>query len=277
MIKIFHEYKMPSLLVYIIIFIVCISSALSSVMASRKKASGKKSSGKKAPVKGSAAGTRQPKGGIVNKSTKWHKHIEHDCSEPGMGTGPGAKPCHKLYGKSVNLLQEHPIDCGNNAIRGFRLKGHPSDKSKFRYDYECHKGINAKPSGNKKTRNFQWMGNAHVLSLHDHNVDCGKMPIARARHGRDGHGTRYNYRCSSTSVKGACRDLHTTWNSNREGMKSLTYHHVQCAEDEVMTQFKLNARNGGRQALKLRGWASHEKRGRYNTNHQYKFRCCKIK
>ena len=222
---------------------------------------------------------------IINKSTKWIKHVDYDCSEPGMGWGKGDKPCHKRYAKSVNNLEKHHIDCGNNGIRGFRLQGgydskywggHRKYSGLFQYQYECHKGANSKPSGNQRTNNFQWYGNAHVLSLHDHNVDCGKLPIARFRHGRDGHGTRYNYSCGTVPVKGACRDLHTGYYSNREGMKSLRSHHVQCAEDEVMTQFKLDARNGGRQALKLKGWAHHEQRGRYNTDHQYKFRCCKL-
>lgn len=151
-------------------------------------------------------------------------------------------------------LDRHDVTCNGDGLVAFQLT-RPSANA-LQYRYACKGGLDMPNQENKNTGANDW-GGGNTVYLDRHNVDCGKKPITQFRLIRpQADQLRYDYTCGNRLTEGACRDANTGWNDESNSSIYLDRHRVECNNNEVLTQFKLN-RNGA---------------GKF----RYDYKCCKF-
>jgi hypothetical protein len=161
-------------------------------------------------------------------------------------------PSNDWGGGNSIYLDRHNMDCGNDAIRQFRLY-RPSG-NRIAYNYSCLEGTNSSRY-NAMTRSNDW-GGGNTVYLDRHDVNCGNRNIHRVRLIRPaGNKIAYSYSCGRRGVAtGTCRNMYTKWNQESNRNIYLDRHNVSCPGNTALTRFKLQ-RNG---------------RGKF----RYYYRCC---
>jgi hypothetical protein len=143
-------------------------------------------------------------------------------------------------GNSI-YLDRHNMDCGDDAIRQFRL--YRPAGNRIAYNYSCLEGTNSSRY-NKSTRSNDW-GGGNTIYLDRHDVNCGNRNIHRIKLYRPaGNRIAYAYSCGRRGVApSTCTNRYTKWNTESSQNIYLDRHNVSCPGNTALTRFKLQ-RNG---------------------------------
>ena len=188
----------------------------------------------------------------------WERFKIGKYNKPSLSLRAGNSGAHSDGGGKVELLKDHNINCGSDALNGFGLIRQPWGRTQ--YNYLClkpgHLGIHDKRT-NSNHKGSKSGKRSSALYLDRHTVDCSDKPITQFRLHRDGsRRIYYKYKCGNVSTQNnACRNTSTPWNEESNSVHYLDRHYAKCNPDEYMTKFKLNRRGNGQ--------------------FRYDFRCCK--
>lgn len=164
-------------------------------------------------------------------------------------------PSNDWGGGNSIYLDRHNMDCGNDAIRQFRL--YRPAGNRIAYNYSCLEGTNSSRY-NTTTRRRHWY-RGDTTRLKYHRVDCGNRNIHRIRLYRPStKTTAYSYSCGRRGVAtNTCRNHYTPWNKANRRNIYLDRHNVSCPGNTALTRFQLE-------------------RGRFKRYGQmrYAYRCC---
>jgi hypothetical protein len=162
------------------------------------------------------------------------KHTNTGLNDPGGG--------HTIY------LDRHNVDCGNNAIKRFRLV---NQGNRYRYDYSCAAPYiagqdvtsNAIEKVTYKNTQSNDQGGGNNIFLDRHTVGCeDNAYISQFQLSHMGIPNRYqyNYRCNKTKKPLKCRVVNNTpsWNAAGDA-RNLDGQDIKCNDNEVLNSFKL--------------------------------------
>ena len=188
----------------------------------------------------------------------WERFKIGKYNKPSLSLRAGNSGAHSDGGGKVELLKDHNINCGSDALNGFGLIRQPWGRTQ--YNYLClkpgHLGIHDKRTGSQ-IKGSKSGKRSSALYLDRHTVDCNNKPITQFRLHTDGsRRIYYKYKCGNVSTQNnACRETSTPWNQESSSVHYLDRHYAKCNPDEYMTKFRL-VRNG---------------KGKF----RYNFTCCK--
>ena len=150
-------------------------------------------------------------------------------------------PSNDWGGGNSIYLDRHNMDCGDDAIRQFRL--YRPAGNRIAYNYSCLEGTNS-PRYDKNTKSNDW-GGGNTIYLDRHDVNCGNQNIHRIKLYRPaGNRIAYAYSCGKRGVApGTCTNRYTKWNTESGQNIYLDRHNVSCPGNTALTRFRLQ-RNG---------------------------------
>ena len=166
-------------------------------------------------------------------------------------------------GWRTNYLDRQAVKCEgeNEVLSGFKLE---ASGDKARYAYTCCNVVDSKntklTSSDAKTGDDD-AGDWNTIYLDRHNVDCSGSVLGgfRAVASYKPNKIRYDYSCKAapSAVSWTCTDKSTNADQESKNFNYLDRHDVKCADDEVMSQFRLQRVGDGK--------------------FKYAYKCCKPK
>ncbi len=148
------------------------------------------------------------------------------------------------YGKNylTTNLYKLKVNCNNKPINKFTLNNYAGN---FKYDYKCSNGgdLNTQNIVSKSTPPND-SGDGVYTYLDKHDVDCGEKGIISQFQLVDDKTNKkqnYNYKCITSNKPLECRTVTNTPTQKKDNNASvLKNQNIDCNEDEVLNQFKLN-------------------------------------
>ena len=161
-------------------------------------------------------------------------------------------------GGRSDFLTRQDINCKDNAIKRFHLS-RGDGSGKIKYVVSCSSGDLG--SSTKKNTELNDWGGGNTQYLAKHNIDCGSDSVLtqyRLIKPENTDKIRYDYTCKKSNKPLTCRDVETPPDEVGGGSTSFfDRHNVECKDDEVLSQFRLNIPTGNPNQI------------------QYKYKCCK--
>ena len=147
----------------------------------------------------------------------------------------------------VIYLDRHNIDC--NSSGGINRFLYQDDKGKLYYKYNCASGGSLDAASTTSTTSNAGNKDASYYYLDRHEVKCpdnsvlSQFKLARP----DGNNIRYDYSCKKSKVPLNCKPVSTIGNDDGGGkMWHLDRHDVKCADNEVLSGFKMTRLPGSK-------------------------------
>jgi hypothetical protein len=204
------------------------------------------------------------------------------------------------------------VDCGNNAIKQFKLK--KCGDNTYKYDYTCLGGINAQVSPETfKTLEVSRASLGDKImdvpidlrTMYRHNVRCdiggirgdseetkvltenkGDTPISQFRYdynvnpgNKNMNTTQYFYRCLDTLTSGDCQTYETITGALKpedlvtDSAMGLQAFDVRCpGKDQVLTRFQLKSGGKAVDGTEIPPFPDKDRNGMY----RYDYTCCKM-
>ena len=197
------------------------------------------------------------------------------------------------------------VDCGQNAVKRFKLS--TCLGGKYKYEYTCLGGINAKISDTNDTppvtpvslgENFLEGVPIDMRTIYRHNVSCDvggtgstaggdDTPITQFRYDYTVvpgkplmNTTKYYYRCLDTIPLGKCYSYETSTSALKpedlvtDGALGLQSHEIKCpGETQVLTRFQLKAGGTAGDGTEI----PPEPVEGGTTTYRYDYTCCNMK